>query len=135
MFVCFLMIRRPPRSTRTDTLFPYTTLFRSHRTGRRGRAGPGDRPWCRRPADPRPEGRSSVGVRRCRQAIGAVAPCNFRSQAPGGRESGILGRGFTEEDGGGTSEEHTAEFQSLMHISYAVICLKNTKYILQELYN
>src|SRR3546814_12917597 len=32
VFFCFLMIRRPPRSTRTDTLFPYTTLFRSHRT-------------------------------------------------------------------------------------------------------
>src|SRR3546814_15226163 len=31
LFVCFLMIRRPPRSTRTDTLFPYTTLFRSGR--------------------------------------------------------------------------------------------------------
>src|SRR3546814_4736160 len=35
--VFFLMIRRPPRSTRTDTLFPYTTLFRSRRPGRRGR--------------------------------------------------------------------------------------------------
>src|SRR3546814_6100495 len=37
MLFFFLMIRRPPRSTRTDTLFPYTTLFRSHRDARRGR--------------------------------------------------------------------------------------------------
>src|SRR3546814_12463811 len=37
LFVCFLMIRRPPRSTRTDTLFPYTTLFRSEVARLRGR--------------------------------------------------------------------------------------------------
>src|SRR3546814_4850043 len=54
MFFCFLMIRRPPRSKRTDTLFPYTTLFRSgshHAKRRRHRAcGSASRAWIRRPA-------------------------------------------------------------------------------------
>src|SRR3546814_5991103 len=53
--LCFLMIRRPPRSTRTDTLFPYTTLFRSGRVPpaprRRGRSG--------RPASPAPDGHAT----------------------------------------------------------------------------
>src|SRR3546814_16072281 len=52
----FLMIRRPPRSTRTDTLFPYTTLFRSHRTGSDG--------IVRRGAAPRPAGHPGEGGRR-----------------------------------------------------------------------
>src|SRR3546814_7516722 len=75
------MIRRPPRSTRTDTLFPYTTLFRS--------------PMVDLPAPPA----------RLR-----------RSDHTSGRRSG-----------GGRSEEHTSELQSLMRISYAVFCLKKKK--------
>src|SRR3546814_2471185 len=97
------MIRRPPRSTRTDTLFPYTTLFRSqwsladrpapamarlldHRRRQRSRvqAWPGDRTPCRRPGARNRKGRS---------------------------------------------EEHTSELQSLMRISYAVFCLKKKKKI------
>src|SRR3546814_11189611 len=94
----FLMIRRPPRSTRTDTRFPYTTLFRSAAgAGRRLRAGGGpDRPGQR--------GGDGAG----------------RGQ-PAGR-MGSSGRP------GVRSEEHTSELQSLMRISYAVFCLKKKKY-------
>src|SRR3546814_6607660 len=91
------MIRRPPRSTRTDTLFPYTTLFRSQD------ARLADAP----PADARgPAGRSTD-----------AAP-DFR----GASEPGVNGR-----DDGQRSEEHTSELQSLMRISYAVFCLKKKR--------
>src|SRR3546814_4422029 len=89
------MIRRPPRSTRTDTLFPYTTLFRSARYWRR--------PRCRRGEG---RGRASVAARYVR-----------RLEAVG--RAGEGGRAST-----GRSEEHTSELQSLMRISYAVFCLK-----------
>src|SRR3546814_20220034 len=63
IFFFFLMIRRPPRSTRTDTLFPYTTLFRSgYRAGSRGRRASARRRRARPPAPrPRPRGRGSSG--------------------------------------------------------------------------
>src|SRR3546814_6886208 len=108
------MIRRPPRSTRTDTLFPYTTLFRSDRIigGLVGRGhllafdrvgGRGERPFRvggdvhhhqahhhheQQSEETRPDAAASIGIR---------------------------------------SEEHTSELQSLMRISYAVFCLKKTK--------
>src|SRR3546814_8581475 len=100
------MIRRPPRSTRTDTLFPYTTLFRSFA---------GAQPCCRRARDHRRDGparsRRHVlpGDKRCR-----VPPP--RPRAP------RRGREATTR-----SEEHTSELQSLMRISYAVFCLKKKK--------
>src|SRR3546814_9433761 len=97
------MIRRPPRSTRTDTLFPYTTLFRS--------------PLATRPARSRRQlhGRGAQGLNGDASAIGA-------------RQPGQL----TELDAllpkvAGRSEEHTSELQSLMRISYAVFCLKKKK--------
>src|SRR3546814_3960008 len=95
MLFFFLMIRRPPRSTRTDTLFPYTTLFRSDRA-RQPRAGAGrEDQGCL----PRP-----------------------RSGQPGAQgDSRSAGRQSLYR-----SEEHTSELQSLMRISYAVFCLKNT---------
>src|SRR3546814_4980992 len=92
------MIRRPPRSTRTDTLFPYTTLFRSrHPCG--GRAGSGTEPSspCISP--------SASPV-----AVSARVPKSPLSRAPSPRPR--------------RSEEHTSELQSLMRISYAVFCLK-----------
>src|SRR3546814_8655194 len=93
----FLMIRRPPRSTRTDTLFPYTTLFRS---GPRLRLEEGDGP------DPHVR-----CVRRSEPAPAALP-------RPGGP-------GLHRTDGRAPrSEEHTSELQSLMRISYAVFCLK-----------
>src|SRR3546814_5486031 len=91
------MIRRPPRSTRTDTLFPYTTLFRSER------------------ATARAEQIGLLGRRR-RQARAQLAPCKSRDAA----ECEL----FLVE---GRSEEHTSELQSLMRISYAVFCLKKKK--------
>src|SRR3546814_9341101 len=98
--VFFLMLRRPPRSTRTDTLFPYTTLFRSQhvrwRTHRRLRM-------------PR------LLRRRC--------PCHRRwpSVGYGPKRHRHLWAG------GGRSEEHTSELQSLMRISYDVFCLNRHK--------
>src|SRR3546814_8971427 len=99
-FFFFLMIRRPPRSTRTDTLFPYTTLFRSPSLPRRSRA----------------LGRRLMAHRQARvdQRLGTAHACR-RAMTPGRTR---IGR----------SEEHTSELQSLMRISYAVFCLKkNTK--------
>src|SRR3546814_7307422 len=88
------MIRRPPRSTRTDTLFPYTTLFRSGRAGCRWRgSGKGGRVVS--------GGRHDEGVRFLRSAAGIGGQPRSRR-----------------------SEEHTSELQSLMRISYAVFCLK-----------
>src|SRR3546814_3230012 len=91
----FLMIRRPPRSTRYDTLFPYTTLFRSVRelAGADRRLRHRFRPYLSlQPARRHP-----------RRADAADRP---RHRAAG------------------RSEEHTSELQSLMRISYAVFCLK-----------
>src|SRR3546814_10075849 len=101
------MIRRPPRSTRTDTLFPYTTLFRSRKPahGRQG-AGAGAR----------------LGQHRPRQASGRGGP---GGAVPGCCHRRALGEGILES--GGRSEEHTSELQSLMRISYAVFCLKQKK--------
>src|SRR3546814_8057581 len=109
------MIRRPPRSTRTDTLFPYTTLFRS-------------------------SARDPVGVQ-----LGAVARDAARLVWHGRGVCGVRGQGVARGHGGGLallrgaarqhgdgareirSEEHTSELQSLMRISYAVFCLKKKK--------
>src|SRR3546814_2600901 len=106
------MIRRPPRSKRTDTLFPYTTLFRSqgfaardHAVAEYTRRRPGaERLSC-------PARRStflSAAVRRTRRIDARQASLH-------------------------RSEEHTSELQSLMRISYAVFCLKKKK-IKQEPY-
>src|SRR3546814_7523413 len=100
MLVCFLFLmrRRPPRSTRTDTLFPYTTLFRSG-----GRGQP-------------------VAPRQARAPGGQACPLAAAAQPdePERQRAGAAGRGA----GGQRSEEHTSELQSLMRISYAVFCLK-----------
>src|SRR3546814_1869570 len=90
------MMRRPPRSTRTDTLFPYTTLFRSLRAMRIIRRAPVR------------AGRATHHRRRrarCRRD-------RDRDRDPG------------RAAGRARSEEHTSELQSLMRISYAVFCLK-----------
>src|SRR3546814_6913856 len=108
------MIRRPPRSTRTDTLFPYTTLFRSH-----------------------PQGNFGIAIRIIGQELGRVAMVDFilrpicKCQID---RAGNECRHATLADeiqalvyscsGRFRSEEHTSELQSLMRISYAVFCLK-----------
>src|SRR3546814_1906516 len=94
---CFLMLRRPPRSTRTDTLFPDTTLFRSRFAvtcaSSRHRRVPAARIGSDTPAPPTRSARS-------RPSISGASP---------------------------RSEEHTSELQSLMRNSYAVFCLKKKK--------
>src|SRR3546814_9183251 len=104
----FLMIRRPPRSTRTDTLFPYTTLFRS--------------------AEPRSARRQSR--RRLSRAPGKPARwpvADVKRRAGDDRKAGCEAAGADRHLG--RSEEHTSELQSLMRISYAVFCLKKKKEI------
>src|SRR3546814_10465680 len=100
LFFFFLMIRRPPRSTRTDTLFPYTTLFRS-------RAGGG--------------GLGHEGSGLAREDGRLIA-----EDALG--EAGVgVGDPRRDHVADQRSEEHTSELQSLMRISYAVFCLKKKK--------
>src|SRR3546814_10846754 len=107
------MFRRPPGSQRPETLFPYTTLFRSRFPAA---AGGGDRRAGQsRARQYRGEGRDDGGaVRRVRAVL---ADLLFVSLGHGDRDRGAgvrLDR----------SEEHTSELQSLMRISYAVFCLK-----------
>src|SRR3546814_6005455 len=101
------MIRRPPRSTRTDTLFPYTTLFRSYVRHR-----------LRRRRVPRISQRDRV---------------EHRLQV---EQSGVLGQRRRKDPRAARklarSEEHTSELQSLMRISYAVFCLKKKKQKIQR---
>src|SRR3546814_2455854 len=107
------MIRRPPRSTRTDTLFPYTTLFRS-RGDRRDvgaalvaqRRDAGGVEFGRQPHFGAARGERDRFVEQVDDML--------RNTEPFGRRSGV----------GIRSEEHTSELQSLMRISYAVFCLK-----------
>src|SRR3546814_8648499 len=105
------MIRRPPRSTRTDTLFPYTTLFRSRTT--------------EVPLHPR-ICLSTCGHANYGRPIGRRHPLFIRKKRRS-RNGHRLRR--TPQDRGRQrrSEEHTSELQSLMRISYAVFCLKKKK--------
>src|SRR3546814_6869280 len=109
------MIRRPPRSTRTDTLFTYTTLFRSV----------GDSAGC------------VVVPQKCRHHSGREfwpdqnvrgvclgwAEKTLSVRSSGGAKAHCVGNDGAAS--GFRSEEHTSELQSLMRISYAVFCLKN----------
>src|SRR3546814_3796264 len=106
MVVCIvcLMIRRPPRSTRTDTLFPYTTLFRS----------PADQRRRARQAEEAEEHREAEQAEHDRGHRRQVVDVDLDHVGPA-----VLRREFLER-----SEEHTSELQSLMRISYAVFCLK-----------
>src|SRR3546814_7294110 len=103
------MIRRPPRSTRTDTLFPYTTLFRSRRHLRRPAAGR------RRPLGGARDGEAvDRPAARCLSAGRLPALCEVAGEPEAGARQGRRRV---------RSEEHTSELQSLMRISYAVFCL------------
>src|SRR3546814_5165077 len=114
------MIRRPPRSTRTDTLFPYTTLFRSH-------SGEPEAPYQHqerypntRQAAPNPTGFHRITMVWLQQNIELTS----LNRAGNGCLHDQIGIEFTDI---GRSEEHTSELQSLMRISYAVFCLKKQK--------
>src|SRR3546814_1421179 len=111
------MIRRPPRSTRTDTLCPYTTLFRS----RDGQA------WAK-------AAQAEIAMIKVAGPHMALKIADDAIQAHGG--AGVaddfgLARAYahlrTMRLVDGRSEEHTSELQSLMRISYAVFCLKQKK--------
>src|SRR3546814_6342585 len=108
------MLRRPPRSTRTDTLFPYTTLFRSGRHRELG--GVADRITRRRGGRLRRQRLRHPGARRRHRPA--------RQERPDLR---LRLRPRAEAAGADRSEEHTSELQSLMRISYAVFCLKKKK--------
>src|SRR3546814_1663185 len=110
------MMRRPPRSTRTDTLFPYTTLFRS--------------------ASPKPDigndmenalgergygGRALQALKHCMRALTRCGT-SVRQASAVLRQGPVAFRKHL-----GRSEEHTSELQSLMRISYAVFCLTKKK--------
>src|SRR3546814_5565534 len=133
------MIRRPPRSTRTDTLFPYTTLFRSRfRTGdsaidyvraigsgpdplllNAGQAGRRGRLWWRLLLDQYGAADVIIPIARLeRQWPGG--PVIGRFAARYGPDNRLIGTFALRV----RSEEHTSELQSLMRISYAVFCLK-----------
>src|SRR3546814_4352359 len=107
------MIRRPPRSTRTDTLFPYTTLFRSPHA----RPKPGDTDH-RLPVAHAAVFRPGKAARKAGRARHRRKPRSRR-----GCGGGEFGGARTRR----RSEEHTSELQSLMRISYAVFCLKKKK--------
>src|SRR3546814_9165955 len=130
------MIRLPPRSTRTDTLFPYPPLFRSPG----GTAG-----------EPDPAARAATARRAARPHGGDAAGTEGNGGAPAWGGGGAAGRRRLPEErepaaeaapraarrppppalgqrtAAGRSEEHTSELQSLMRISYAVFCLKKKK--------
>src|SRR3546814_4620914 len=94
----FVLIRRPPRSTRTDTLFPYTSLFRSQQTEMHG--GLRKEEPCQRTLDNAEFHQPAVD-----------RPDQPEHRAPYHNPRGVR------------SEEHTSELQSLMRISYAGLCL------------
>src|SRR3546814_1614378 len=107
------MIRRPPRSTRTDTLFPYTTLFRSWRTA------------VDRALDP-------LGLTHAQYVVLASLlaldrPSQRELADHTGLEALYISKLARSLEASGRSEEHTSELQSLMRISYAVFCLKKKK--------
>src|SRR3546814_10787740 len=106
------MIRRPPKSTRTDTLFPYTTLFRSQRLIAANRR---DHSLL---AIEEPEAHLHPHLQRL------VYKHLFETIV--GLDSGV-DDGQDDANDDDRSEEHTSELQSLMRISYAVFCLKKKK--------
>src|SRR3546814_8270426 len=110
------MIRRPPRSTRTDTLFPYTTLFRSpfqHRPHAEERS-----------VSKHPVSKHGADRHRCQpRTLPMLIPCPHCGPRDVG-EFTYGGDATKERPDPGRSEEHTSELQSLMRIPYAVFCLK-----------
>src|SRR3546814_7166011 len=98
------MIRRPPRSTRTDTLFPYTTLFRSELGG-----------LSLKSLEVK-DGASNVDLSFSKSNLVEMSILQYTTGASDVKLTGLANAN--------RSEEHTSELQSLMRISYAVFCLK-----------
>src|SRR3546814_1457815 len=120
------MIRRPPRTTRTDTLFPYTTLFRARLC----------RPIICLGADvTKAFVAALISLTLSATAI-SPALAKDKSSAEKAKQRGVaeipictkrLGTVAIVEPDNQRSEEHTSELQSLMRLSYAVFCLKKKK--------
>src|SRR3546814_6032344 len=132
------MIRRPPRSTRTDTLFPYTTLFRSPGATRPSSAPRGCAPRLQAlshrrrqartlEAEPAQTGNDLLAAHeQVPQQPGTVILDHHHDRPLVDREVAVGDPALRAVEGI-RSEEHTSELQSLMRISYDVYCLKNTK--------
>src|SRR3546814_2461183 len=133
------MILRPPRSTRTDTLFPYTTLFRSlsaqegdasHKTFKSLRNDTVAAPFKHYIVEPCRAGKPSQRVPTRRRHAESLQSRPEFGEILRRCTCGKHRRGFAFEKGAHVidrSEEHTSELQSLMRISYAVFCLKKKK--------
>src|SRR3546814_2977937 len=115
------MRRRPPRSTLTDTIFPYTTLFR---------AGSSDRMKRNSGDSTMPDGSDSLAVK----VVSRIAEVPAAAWDACAGDNPFVSHAFLsalEDSGSATaerSEEHTSELQSLMRISYDVFCLKKKTY-------
>src|SRR3546814_4705306 len=139
------MVRLPPRSTRTDTLFPYTTLFRSYSRRQTKKpaspgeklAGPSERKGQTGRGNARPEplklrvrvrqsfrGPFRPSAHRLRSRSARAGRRSSRGRSAAKRERRDRARNRPQRS---RSEEHTSELQSLMRISYAVFCLKKKK--------
>src|SRR3546814_1526938 len=127
------MLRRPPVPTRTDTLFPYTTLFRSVRWG-------SQRPGEHRQFFPalhficlgcchsgHCRSIQSSKQKSCRAQMLRAQPPLHRTGADFHRSADTASDTVEKRKAEGRSEEHTSELQSLMRHSYAVFCLKKKK--------
>src|SRR3546814_10333383 len=130
------MIRRPPRSTRTDTLFPYTTLFRSTQASTRHFVRTSEN-RCTTSLQARFRPRAFGSRRPSQGTRGGSRPCKERGLGAAETPQYFVltnhpsticcVRRFRWRPPPDRSEEHTSELQSLMRISYAVFCLKKKK--------
>src|SRR3546814_1896906 len=118
------MIRRPPKSTRTDTPFPYTTLFRSVRTSTSHRV-------CITHQNQRRFGMACAEFGRDLQQVRRFGASSQTAQV-GCLNGGAISH-WVREGHAKRSEEHTSELQSLMRISYAVSCLKKKTKAIERL--
>src|SRR3546814_8473473 len=115
------MNRRPPRSTRTETRFPYTTLFRSDRAA----------PWALllpapySPLDAHRDAHAAADAQG-RKTLLRIVLLHLIEQGDQHARARCADR-MADRDRAARSEEHTSELQSLMRISYAVFCLKTKK--------
>src|SRR3546814_5337112 len=128
MCVCFFMIRRPPRSTRTDTLVPYTTLFRSWAVKTTSTV------WAKALMSKRSPASRSRNFNRLIDARlqAELSMCMYSEQGFDPLMRSVLAQVchrliVVSNCMPGRSEEHTSELQSLMRSSYAVFCLKKQK--------
>src|SRR3546814_7056717 len=125
MSIFFLMIRRPPRSTRIDTLFPYTTLFRSTESAEMQVGEIDDEAVADAVEDVADR---AAEDQRQRQHVATRLFARHPKGDGNGDEGGDRDKSPALRIVAARSEEHTSELQSLMRISYAVFCLKKKKH-------